>query len=95
MPLKSEVDKIEQDYDTKCKEMLIKVSACCQRVFNNPDGNVVLVFLRGQTAGFDKDPYQHAFNAGKRRMLEFIEDFLDEEKYKQRLEQINAQNKTT
>jgi hypothetical protein len=95
MPLKSEIDRLEQQYDMKKKEMLVKISACCQRVFNNPDGNAVLVFLRGQKAGFTKDPYQHAFNAGKSFIVETIEDMLDDKIYEQRLEHIDAQNKTT
>ena len=90
-----DLQKQKQAERVESIQKFVKTSASFQRVFNCPDGNVVLTFLKGQTAGFDKDPYQHAFNAGKSRMVEIIEQMLDEEQYKKHLDMINAQNKTT
>ncbi len=77
-------------------EKFVKTSAACQRVFGCPDGDVVLTFLKGQIAGFDKDPYQHAFNAGKKRLIEIIEQMMNETEYKKHLEVLqNAGSKTS
>ena len=73
-------------------EMFVKTSAACQRVFNCPDGEIVMTFLKGQLGGFDADPYKHAFNAGKKRIIEIIEQMLDDAEYKKHLEVLQNAN---
>ena len=64
-------------------------SASFQRVFSDDkDSEIVLDYLETQTAGFDVDPYQHAFNAGKRRIVEIIKDMRDKKEYDKHIKHL-------
>lgn len=73
-------------------ERRISRSASAQRVFRNVDGELVLSELKKQLAGFDADPYIHAFNAGKLFMWTFIQNMLEPDLEKAR-EVLDAQAK--
>lgn len=86
-----ELEKQKQQQHIASVQMFVQTAAACQRVFKNPDGEVVLTFLKGQCGGFDPDPHKHAFNAGKKRLIEIIEQMLDDTEYKRHLDLLNAQ----
>ena len=89
-----ELENQKQQQAMATIETFVRTSAACQRVFNCPDGNIVMTFLKGQIGGFDPDPYKHAFNAGKKRIIEIIEQMMDETEYKKHLEVLkNASDK--
>jgi hypothetical protein len=73
----------------------ISRSASFQRVFNNKDGEVVLAELKKQLAGFDADPYIHAYNAGKQFMWDFMQKAMepDLEKAREVLAKSEKENK--
>lgn len=82
----------KQELQREVIRHFVEKSAAFQKVFSGPDGEIVLDYLRKQKAGFDKDPYQHAYNAGKTSILRIIEEMLDEKQYEKHLEFLkNAQ----
>lgn len=81
-------------------ERRIKRSAAAQRVFNCPDGELVLkeikAFCHGGGFIFDPNnpnPTTLAVNAGKRDALQFILNLLKDDPVKAR-EMLNAQSQT-
>lgn len=80
----SKEEKIEQR--RREIQSFVDVSAAFQRVFAGKDGEVVLDFLKKQLKGFDKDPYQHAFNAGKTRIFNIITEMTDGKQYDKHIE---------
>ena len=86
----------EEKKDQLKKEVVqqfVKTAAAFQRVFSGAEGELVYDYLKTQTAGFNIDPYQHAFNAGKTRMLQIIDQMCDDKQYKKHVEYL--QNATT
>lgn len=72
--------QVMQDY--------VSTSAAFQRVFDGKDGEIVLNYLKKHTAGFNIDPYQHAFNAGRSRIIAIIEELIDDKQYKKHKEYL-------
>ena len=66
----------------------VELSAAAQRIFQNKDGVLFLAHLKKQAKGFDKDPYQHAYNAGLSRIVAIIEDAMNDSKMKEFEENI-------
>lgn len=67
----------------------IERSGSFQRVFSGPDGDKVREELgKNFTGQFNPDPYIHAYNAGQRSVLTFIDNCIhaDVEKAKKQLE---------
>lgn len=61
----------------KVIEKRIERSASFQRVFTGPDGDKVTAELKKNfTGAFHPDPYIHAYNAGQRSVLVFIENCI-------------------
>ena len=74
-------------------QRLVKISAIFQRVFGGADGEFVLDYLEKQRRGFNKDPYQHAYNAGIGFLLNIIKDFLDDKKSEMHKKFLEEQKK--
>lgn len=75
-------------------ERRIKRSAAFQRVFRGADGELVLSELKKHLRGFDPDPYIHAYNAGVRSIVDFIQTCIDQDVEKAR-EVLDAEAKTS
>ena len=72
----------------------VEIAAAFKRLFSGrgtvKDSEIVLNYLKKQIAGFDRDPYQHAYNAGKTRMLRIIEEMTDDEQYKKHVDYLQG-----
>ncbi len=80
----------QQKLESQKKQIqeFVSVSAAFQRVFDGEDGEIVYSYLKKQTAGFNVDPYQHAFNAGKSRIVKIIDEMKDDKEYKKHIEYL-------
>jgi hypothetical protein len=85
----------EIDKDIESKQRNAEISACYQRLFNNPDGEKVINHIkRYYPAGWHINPYQHAYNRGTQDVIEFILLMASDNKYAEYLEKIaNASDK--
>jgi len=93
MPLREDVfPSEEQKLESRKKKIqdFVSKAEAFRRVFSCPDGEIVLNHLKSIQSGFDKDPYQHAFNAGKARIMTVIESMMDDEEYKKHLEYLKG-----
>ncbi len=63
-----------------------------QRVFSGTEGEEVLAMIEAQIPKkvFDKDPFVHAHNQGKRELFDFILNGLDDKKLRKNIEQIKT-----
>ena len=84
------MDDEKEQLKKEVVQQFVERSAAFQRVFSGADGEKVLDYLKSQMAGFNKDPYQHAFNAGKTRIVQIIEQMCDDKQYKKHLDYLNA-----
>jgi len=77
------------------KEVMRRIerSAAFQRVFKGADGEFVRDELKKLVRGFDPDPYVHAYNAGVRSIVDFIQTCIDQDTEKAR-EVLGAETKT-
>ena len=74
----------------------IRLSSAIKNILTGEDGQIVIDFLRKQKAGFDKDPYQHAFNAGKCWIVKRFEEAFDDKQHQKHMGYLQeAQNATT
>ena len=61
-----------------------------QRVFSGTEGEDVLAMIAAQVPEiiFNKDPFVHAKNQGKRELLDFILNGCDDKKLQKKIEQL-------
>jgi hypothetical protein len=85
-PLLNEEQR-KQKYNEYIRDT-VHISSMFRRIFDGEEGKKVLDYLKKQTAGFHIDPYQHAFNAGKTRIVQIIEDMLDEAQYQKHVKYL-------
>ena len=68
------------------------VEACAkfQRVFSGTEGDEVLEMIETQVpkSVFNKDPFITANNLGKRELMDYIENSLDDKKIQKNIEQM-------
>lgn len=57
----------------------IERSVAFQRTFRGKDGELVLNELKNMRRGFDPDPYIHAYNAGIRSLVDFIDTAMNQD----------------
>ena len=71
-------------------ENMVKACAKFQRVFSGAEGEEVLTMIEAQVPKkvFDKDPFVHAHNQGKRELIDFIKNALDDKKLQNNIEQM-------
>ena len=94
MAKRSEIISREQQAEKARIDAYIKYAASFQRVFNNPDGELVMERLKSLLVGFHPDPYWNAYNSGVREVIELIERQCDDTEYQKYLEKIkNASDK--
>ena len=74
-------------------QRIVELTAAFQRVFSGTEGEMVLGYIKSMTAGFHRDPYQHAFNAGKTKTYDDIMNFLDDSLYKMNMERLEQMRK--
>jgi len=70
----------------------IERSAAFERTFTGKDGELVRDELKKRCRGFDPNPYIHAFNAGVRSVLDFIDTAMSED-YKSARKILEEQKK--
>ena len=85
-------DKQKQQEEAN-KAMIQKMVTACQKfqnVFSGTEGEEVLAILDAEVPRtvFDKDPFVHAHNQGKKYMVEFIKNGLDDKKLQQNIERM-------
>lgn len=80
----------QEEYNKVIIQGMIDACAAFQRLFNCIDGEKVLAMIEAQVPIkiFDKDPYVHANNQGKKELLEFIQNSLDDKKIQKNIERM-------
>jgi len=88
MPLDRQ--KQQDEHNQAVIQGMIDACASFQRIFKGTEGEKVLAMIEGQVPKkvFDKDPFVHANNQGKKEMLEFIQNSLDDKKIKKNIENM-------
>jgi hypothetical protein len=82
--------KQQEEHNKAVIDGMVKACAKFQRVFSGTEGEEVLAMIEANVPKtvFDKDPFIHAHNQGKRELMDFILNGLDDKKLKQNIERM-------
>jgi len=80
----------QEEYNKVIIQGMVESCATFQRLFNCTDGEKVLAMIESQVPVmvFNKDPFIHANNQGKKELLEFIQNSLDDKKIQKNIENM-------
>lgn len=80
----------QEEHNKVVIEKMVKACAKFQRVFSGTEGEEVLAMIEAQVPKkiFDKDPFITANNLGKREIVDFILNGLDDKKLQQNIERM-------
>ena len=79
--------------DKHNKVIIQRLTEACskfQRIFSGSEGEEVLAMIEAQVPEkvFDKDPYIHAKNQGKKELMNFILNGCNDKKLQKKIEQM-------
>ena len=82
--------KQQDEHNQAVIQKMVEACAKFQRIFSGSEGEEVLAMIEAQVPNnvFNKDPFVHANNQGKKGLFEFITNALDDKKLQKNIEQI-------
>jgi hypothetical protein len=82
--------KQQDEHNKVIIQNMVEACAKFQRVFSGSEGEEVLAMIEAQVPKkvFDKDPFVHAHNQGKKELFEFIQNGLDDKKLQKNIENM-------
>jgi hypothetical protein len=80
----------QEEYNKAVIQKMVQACAKFQRIFSGSEGEEVLAMIESQVPKnvFNKDPFVHAHNQGKKELFEFIKNGLDDKKLQKNIEQM-------
>lgn len=80
----------QEEHDKAIIQKIVEACAKFQRVFSGTEGEEVLGMIEAQVPKnvFNKDPFVHANNQGKKELFEFIKNGLDDKKLQKKIENM-------
>ena len=80
----------QEEHNKAVIQKMLEACAKFQRVFSGTEGEEVLAMIGAEVPKtvFNKDPFVHAHNQGKRELYDFILNGLDDKKLKNNIEQM-------
>lgn len=80
----------QKEHNEAIIQGMVEACAAFQRLFKCTDGEKVLAMIESQVPikVFNKDPFVHANNQGKKELLDYIQNSLDDKKIKKNIENM-------
>ncbi len=80
----------QEEHNKAVIQKMVEACAKFQRIFSGSEGEEVLAMIEAQVPKnvFNKDPFVHAHNQGKKELFEFIKNGLDDKKLQKNIEQM-------
>lgn len=80
----------QEEHNKAVIQKMVEACAKFQRIFSGSEGEDVLAMIEAQVPKnvFNKDPFIHANNQGKKELFEYIKNGLDDKKLQKNIEQM-------